>query len=218
MSLVVVKRPPRRPAPQLPTGEILLEPPPELPDAAGRSWARLLSMLPMAAGTAAMGLMMSQGRGGPITYVAGGMYGISTLGMMATMVAGQSGPGKREMIEARRQYMRRLSSQRAQVRGVIRRQRDAVHYRHPDPDALWSTVGSGRLWERRRGDADFAVVRLGLGPQALSTPLIPPQTRPVDELEPLCAKALRTFVASYSVVPDLPVAVALSDFSHVYLR
>ncbi|WP_370384331.1 type VII secretion protein EccCa [Catenulispora sp. GAS73] len=218
MSLVVVKRPPRRPAPPLPAGEILLEAPPELPDAAGKSWARLLSMLPMAAGTAAMGLMMSQGRGGPITYVAGGMYGVSTLGMMATMVAGNSGPGKREMIEARRQYMRRLSTQRAQVRDVVRRQREAVHYRHPDPGALWSTVNSGRLWERRRGDGDFGVARLGLGPQELATPLIPPRTRPVDELEPLCAKALRTFVASYSVVAELPVAVALRDFSHVYLR
>ncbi len=62
------------------------------------------------------------------------------------------------------------------------------------------------------------MVRIGLGPQEIATPLVPPQTRPVDELEPLCAVALRKFVATYSVVPDLPVAIALRDFAHVYLR
>ncbi|MEV4722104.1 type VII secretion protein EccCa [Micromonospora humida] len=217
-SLVVVKRPPRRPAPPLPTGEVLLDPPPEVPAAGGRGWTRMLMILPMAAGAAAMGLMMGMQRGGVMTYVVGGMYGISILGMIAVMAVNQTGPGKREMIEARRQYMRRLAQLRAQVRATVRQQREAIHYRHPDPDSLWSTVTSGRLWERRRGDADFSVVRIGLGPQEVATPLIPPQTRPVDELEPLCAVALRRFVATYSVVPDLPVAIALRDFSHVYLR
>jgi S-DNA-T family DNA segregation ATPase FtsK/SpoIIIE len=83
---------------------------------------------------------------------------------------------------------------------------------------LWSTAASGRLWERRRVDRDFAVVRVGLGPQEIATPLVPPQTRPVDELEPLCAVALRRFVSTYSVVPDLPIAIALRDFAHVYFR
>jgi S-DNA-T family DNA segregation ATPase FtsK/SpoIIIE len=215
---LIVKRPPRRPAPPFPSGEVLLDPPPEVPNAAGKGWQRMLMILPMAAGAAAMGLMMGMQRGGPLTYVAGGMYGVSILGMIAVMVTQQSGPGKREMIESRRQYMRRLSQLRAQVRNTIRAQREAIGYRHPEPSALWSTVSSGRLWERRRGDSDFTVVRVGLGPQEIATPLIPPQTRPVDELEPLCAMALRKFVATYSVVPDLSVAVALRDFSHVYVR
>jgi S-DNA-T family DNA segregation ATPase FtsK/SpoIIIE len=215
---VVVRRPPRRPAPPLPTGEVLLDPPPELPEAAGRGWIRLLTILPMAAGAAAMGLMMGVGRGGPLTYVAGAMYGVSILGMIGVMTVNQTGPGKREMIAARRQYLRRLAQLRSQVRHTIGRHRTAIHYRHPDPDALWSTVNSGRLWERRRGDADFGVVRIGLGPQELATPLIPPQTRPVDELEPLCALALRRFVATYAVVADLPVAIALRDFARVYVR
>jgi S-DNA-T family DNA segregation ATPase FtsK/SpoIIIE len=218
VSLIIVKRPPRRAAPVLPSGELLLDPPPEVPNAAGKNWTRMLTILPMAAGAGAMGLMMGVQRGGPLTYVAGGMYGVSILGMIAMLVTSQSGPGKREMIESRRQYMRRLTQLRAQVRNTIRAQREAIGYRHPDPESLWSTAGSGRLWERRRGDADFGVVRIGVGPQEIATPLVPPQTRPVDELEPLCAMALRTFVSTYSVVPDLPVAIALRDFSHVYLR
>jgi DNA segregation ATPase FtsK/SpoIIIE, S-DNA-T family len=220
VGLVIVKRPPRRPAPVMPSGEVVLDPPPEIPNATGKGWGRLMTIMPMAAGGGAMALMMGAGRGsaGPLTYVAGGMYGLSMLGMIAAQLSGQGGQTKKDMIEARRQYMRRLSQLRAQVRQTIARQRDAIHYRHPEPDALWSTVSSGRLWERRRGDVDFGVVRIGLGPQEIATPLVPPQTRPVDELEPLCAVALRKFVTTYSVVPDLPVAIALREFSHVYLR
>jgi S-DNA-T family DNA segregation ATPase FtsK/SpoIIIE len=216
---MIVKRPPRRSAPELPSGEVVLDPPPEASQPGGRGWGRMMMMLPMAAGTAAMGLMMGMQRGGPLAYVAGGMYGVSVLGMIGVQFATQSGgQSKREMIEARRQYMRRLSQLRAQVRTTIRAQRDALHYRHPEPDALWSTVSSYRLWERRRTDGDFGVVRIGMGPQELATRLVPPQTRPVDELETLTALALRTFVTTYSVVPDLPVAMALRDFSYVYVR
>ena len=219
MGQVVVRRLPRRLAPSLPQGEIILEPPPELPNAGGKGWGRMVTLMPMAAGGAAMGLMMGSQRPGPLSYVAGGMYGISMLGMIASQVSSMGGPqSKKDMAEARRQYLRRLSQQRAQVLTTIRKQREALSYRHPDPEALWSQVSGGRLWERRRGDSDFGVVRVGLGPQELATPLVPPQTRPVDELEPLCAAALRKFVATYSVVPDLPVAIALRDFTHVYLR
>jgi ESX secretion system protein EccC len=215
---VVVKRPPRRPAPDMPSGEVVLDPPPEAPQPTGKGWQRMLTIMPMVAGTAAMGLMMGAGRGGPIVYVAGGMYGVSVLGMLASQLAGQGGQSKREMIAARRQYMRRLSQLRAQVRTTIRAQQEAIHYRHPDPDALWSLTSGHRLWERRRADGDFGVVRIGVGPQEIATPLVPPSTRPVDELEPLCAAALRRFVTAYSVVPDLPVAMALRDFSRVYVR
>ena len=204
MSLVVVKRPARRPAPPMPSGEVMLDSPPELPGISGQNWTRLLMILPMAAGAVAMGLMMSAGRGGILTYVAGGMYGVSVLGMMGMMVVSQAGPNKKEIMEVRRQYMRRLSHLRGQVRATIGQQQEAIFLRHPDPQALWSAACGGRLWERRRTDADFGVTRIGLGPQEIATPLIPPETRPIDELEPLCAKALRKFVATYSVVPDLP--------------
>ncbi|MEV4275872.1 type VII secretion protein EccCa [Actinoplanes xinjiangensis] len=218
MTVTIIKRPPRRPAPVMPSGEVPLDPPPEIPPPQGKGWSRMLMILPMGAGAAAMGLMMGAQRGGPITYVAGAMYGVSILGMFAMMLTNTSGPGKREMIEARRQYLRHLSQLRAQVRNTIRQQREALYYRNPDPETLWTFTDSGRLWERRRGDADFTVVRIAVGPQEVATRLVPPQTRPVDELEPLCTMALRRFLNTYSVVPDLPVSVALRDFSHIYVR
>jgi S-DNA-T family DNA segregation ATPase FtsK/SpoIIIE len=218
LSSRLVRRPPRRPAPEFPSGEVILDPPPEAPQPGGRGWQRLVTIAPMGAGAAAMGLMMGTQRGGPLAYVAGGMYGVSIVGMIAAQMAAGGGQTKKEMAEARRQYMRRLAQLRVQVRRAIAGQRAAMVYRHPDPDSLWSTAAGARLWERRAHDGDFGVVRIGRGPQELATPLIPPDTRPVDELEPLCASALRRFVTTYSVVPDLPVAMALRGFARVYVH
>ncbi|MEU0462576.1 type VII secretion protein EccCa [Amycolatopsis sp. NPDC006131] len=219
MGTIIVKRPLRRPAPDLPSGDVVLDPPPENPPPAGKSWTRVLMILPMLAGTGGMALLIGAGRSGPLMYVAGGLYGVAVLGMILFQIISQNGqgPSKQEMIANRRRYMRRLSQLRAQVRDTIDQQRKAMFYRHPDPSRLWSTAQSARLWERRPGDWDFTVIRIGLGSQELATPLVPPETKPIDELEPLCAMALRKFVTTYSTVPDLPVAVALRGFSRIYL-
>lgn len=178
----------------------------------------MLMVLPMLAGAGAMALMFSSRSSGPLGYVMGGMFGVSALGMVAMGFMNNSGgPSKKEMIANRRAYMRHLSLHRRKVRSTAEQQRIAMFYRHPDPDALWVTAASHRLWERRQVDADFGVVRIGIGPQSLATPLITPQTKPLDELEPLCASALRRFVRTYSTVQDLPIAMAINGFSRVYL-
>lgn len=221
MATTIVKRPVRRPAPELPTGDVVLDPPPENPEPRGKGWTRSLMVLPMICMMGGMVLMMaaSRGAGGPIMYIAGGLLGLGMLGMIAFSILNQAnqGPGKQEMALSRRRYLRRLSQLRTQIRETIGKQRAAMFYRHPDPGQLWSTARSVRLWERRPGDWDYTVVRIGLGPQQLATPLAPPETRSVDELEPLCALALRRFVTTYSTVADLPVAVALRGFSQIHL-
>jgi S-DNA-T family DNA segregation ATPase FtsK/SpoIIIE len=214
---VVIRRQPRRDAPELPTGEVVVDPPPELPAGTGRRWSQVLMMLPMLAGAGAMALLFTGGRGGPLSYMAGGLLGVSALGMIAMSVVNGGGPGKKEMAAARRQYMRHLALHRRRVRRTAVEQRTAMLYRHPDPAQLWVTAASHRLWERRREHADFGVVRLGVGPQALATPIVPPQTRPLDELEPMSAAALRRFVLTYSTVPELPVAMAANGFSRVHV-
>src|SRR5262249_36341301 len=78
-------------------------------------------------------------------------------------------------------------------------------------------VDSFRLWERRSGDGDFGVVRVGSGTQNLATPLMPPSTGTTGDVEPTSAAALRAFLATHSVVGDLPVSVALPGFTRVYV-
>jgi DNA segregation ATPase FtsK/SpoIIIE-like protein len=210
VATVVVKRGPRRPAPELPGGELVIQAPPELRQVTGSRWSVLLTVLPMLTGTVATAMMFAGRQGGTYSYVIGGVFGVSSLGMLATgLGSGGGAPKKAEMMAARREYLRHLAGLRRRVRENTARQRDALHYRHPRPATLWSTVDSHRLWERRPGDGDFGVARVGIGPQTLATPLVAPVTPPLDELEPMTAGALRRFLDAYAVVPDLPVAVAV---------
>ncbi|MFF0338324.1 type VII secretion protein EccCa [Kribbella sp. NPDC004875] len=217
MSTTIVSRPPRRDGPALPTGDVTLDPPPALPQPAGKQLSQYVMMVPMLAGGAAMALMYSTlGGGGRMSYIVGGLFGLSALGTAAVAFAGQGAP-RREMARARRGYLRHLSQQRIRARRAVVQQRTALSYLHPEPTQLWTLVESYRLWERRRNDADFAIVRVGTGAQPLATPIAPPDTAPLEELEPLSAGALRRFITTYSTVPGLPVAMALRGFARVYV-
>jgi DNA segregation ATPase FtsK/SpoIIIE, S-DNA-T family len=220
VSVVAVKRLPRRPEPEYPSGELILQPPPEVTQPTGRGWGMALMVLPMLSGSAAMALMYSRyGGGGTIAWVTGGLFGLSSIGMLAMLFSQQGGGQKKsEMVKARRDYMRHLSQQRARAQKTIHQQRKASFYRHPDPDSLWGIPASVRLWERKAGDADFAQIRLALGAQELATPILPPESKPLEDLEPMCALALRRFMTTYAVVPDVPVVMALNGFSSVYVH
>jgi S-DNA-T family DNA segregation ATPase FtsK/SpoIIIE len=62
LGTVVVKRVVRRPEPEYPSGELVLEPPPELPRPDGRGWQQMMMALPMLAGSVAMALMYTSYR------------------------------------------------------------------------------------------------------------------------------------------------------------
>jgi len=218
MGTVVFKRPPRQPGPQLPHGELPLEPPPELPDPSSPNVMRLLMILPMVAGAGAMAFMFAGRGGGPLQYVVGAMFGISMLGMLVISVTTSSGNKTAEVNADRRDYMRYLAQARRRTRKAAEQQREAMLWKHPEPDALWSVAASKRLWERRPTDEDFGEVRVAVGPQRLTVTLVTPETKPVEDLEPMSAMALRRFVRAHSTVPQLPIAVSLRVFSRVVLR
>ncbi|MEV6344879.1 type VII secretion protein EccCa [Actinoplanes sp. NPDC051851] len=218
MSTVVFRRPPRQAGPQLPRGELLLESPPELPEQLPRSVGQMLMILPMVCGVGAMAFLYAGRGGGTITYVAGALFGVSMLGM-AVSTMGQGGGNKKAELDAeRRDYMRYLSQVRRQARRAAAQQRSALVWRHPEPDALWSVASSRRMWERRSTDDDFAEIRIAVGSQKLAVGIITPETKPVEDLEPLTAIALRRFVRAHSAVPKLPLALQLRAFSRVVLR
>ena len=149
VATVVVQRRARRPAPEIPSGELAVPAPPELPRQLGSRWGQLLLLLPMLTGTVATAMMFAGRQGGAYSYVVGAVFGVSSLGMLATGFGSGAGlPRKAEMMAARRDYLRHLSVLRRKVRDTADRQRDGLHYRHPDPTTLWSTVDSHRLWER----------------------------------------------------------------------
>jgi S-DNA-T family DNA segregation ATPase FtsK/SpoIIIE len=217
MSTRLFRRPPRRPPPAEPRGELVLDSPPELPETVtgGGGAGQALQMLPMAAGAGSMGLMMAGGGGSPLTIAASGLFGVSMVGMMVGNVGKSSGEKRRRLDGDRRDYQRYLAQARRKVRAAAEQQRVAALWHHPDPQMLWCVVLGSRLWERRPGDADFAAVRVARGSQPLGVSLITPDTKPIEDLEPISAGALRRFVRSHSRVSDLPVALALEAFARI---
>ncbi|TDE59951.1 type VII secretion protein EccCa [Nonomuraea mesophila] len=219
MSIVVVRRPERRPSPKPPRGEILLEPPPEIPEVQSQGMMAVLTWLPMVAGAAAMGLMFTAGgtRANPIMYVASGLFAFSMVGMTLGQIGRQAGERKNRLNGARRDYFRYLAQIRKKVRRAAVQQREALEWSGPAPDTLWWTAMGPRLWERRPRDDDFSTVRLGTGIQKLAVQLIPPDSKPVEDLDALTAGALRRFIRTHSTVSQLPVAVALHSFARIKL-
>ncbi|MGW0434462.1 type VII secretion protein EccCa [Micromonospora sp. NPDC003197] len=216
MATTIRRRRARRAAPPFPAGDIMLEPPSEIPDPEGGLAGRLIMILPMMAGAAAMMLLFAGNSGGILRMITGGLLGISMLGMVGAQM-GRSGGGKGEMNRLRRSYLFELDGVRRNVRNAVRIQRAAEYYRHIDPTLLWSMVDSSRLWERFPGDQDFGQIRVGLGPRELTTPLVAPPFVPVEKAEPVSAGALRRFLSTYRQVDDLPVVVALDGFASVFL-
>ena len=218
MSTTVFRRPPRRPGPPKPNGELSLQEPPTLPESQGGGIGGLLYMLPMAAGGAAtMLIFMGPGAGSPIGYLAAGLMAVSMLGMSLGQLGRGGGDRKRKLAAERRDYLRYLGQMRRKVRKMAGQQRESLLWTHPNPAGLWSVAMSARLWERRSSHEDFAEVRLGTGEQRLGVTLRPPQTKPVEDLEPLCAVGLRRFIRAYATVPSLPIAVYLRSFARVQL-
>ncbi|MGW0603604.1 type VII secretion protein EccCa [Streptomyces sp. NPDC002644] len=212
MSHIVVKRPPRALPSEVPTEEIVLQPPPELPR--GPQESVLMQLLPtLGMGGSVVFFFMSDR---PFMRIMGMVMIASTIAMSVAMVVRFRRGNQGQLADLRRDYLGYLTQVRQRAVDTATAQRDAQYYLHPSPEQLWALVAEGsRVWERRPGDEDFAQVRIGLGPQQLASPLIAPQTGPVDQLEPLTAGAMQRFVAVHSTLEDLPMAVSLRAFYRV---
>jgi S-DNA-T family DNA segregation ATPase FtsK/SpoIIIE len=183
-----------------------------------RGIGAMLMMLPMLTGVGAMAFMYAGGGNNTRMLVTGAMFGVSMLGMAVGQFNSGGGEKRAELDAKRRDYMRHLVQVRKQVRRAATQQRNAVQWHHPHPEILWTVAGSRRLWERRPTDDDFAEVRIAVGPQRLAVAIVTPETKPVEDLEPMAAIALRRFVRTHQSVPGLPIAVSLRSFSRVLLR
>jgi S-DNA-T family DNA segregation ATPase FtsK/SpoIIIE len=198
----------------VPEGEVLLQPPPEITRAdSGNVW---LTALPALSGLGSVAYLFAA-PSNPITYVAGSFFLFSSLAMVAGSLLRARATHRADAEHNRRDYLRYLGRMRERVRRTADAQREGAEWVAPAPDQLWAVAAGARLWERRSGDPDFGWLRLGLGPQYLATQLVPGETGPVEDLDPLCALALRRFIASHSAVPDLPVQLSLRRYAAIAL-
>jgi DNA segregation ATPase FtsK/SpoIIIE, S-DNA-T family len=217
MSTVLLRRPARRQPPEMPDGELSLQEPPVMPEEPTGNLGLLLTFLPMALGSSVMILLFVSPGHGATAWVAGGLMVITTMSMMVGQMGRTTSTRMRRTKGERRDYLRYLSQTRRKVRQQIAQQRKSLAWIHPDPESLWSVAMSMRLWERRPAHSDFAEVRVGTGSQLFAVKITPMQTKPIEDLEPMCARALRRFISAHATVPDQPVAVFLRGFAQVTL-
>ena len=219
MSTLQFKRMPRLAAPRRPGGEVHLEAPRDIPRVIPGGILMKAMPFGMIAVSGVMVLFMVKAGQATTGILTGGMMLMGSVGMLVGGGGSKGGGAKKaEMNEDRKDYLRYLGQMRERAREATLEQRAEREWVHPDPQALWSIGTSRRMWERRSADSDFLHLRVGRGSQRLDTRLVPPQTGPVEELEPISTLALRRFVRAHSIVPDLPVSIALRSFAAVGLQ
>jgi DNA segregation ATPase FtsK/SpoIIIE, S-DNA-T family len=217
MSTVLFARRARRPKPAVPGDEIQIQEPPAVPEDQGGGISSVLMYAPMGLGSIAMVLMFVRPGSGLMSYIGGGMMLVSVIGMLVVQMVRNSVTHKQKLHGHRRDYIRYLAQLRGRVRKALTAQQRAARWVHPDPRALWSMALGYRLWERRPAQDDFGEVRIGVGTQRSAMKLLPPDTKPIEDLEPLAAHALRRFLKAYSTLPDAPIAVYLRGFGQIQL-
>ncbi|CAO5147379.1 ESX secretion system protein EccC [Frankia sp. AiPs1] len=219
MSTVPFRRPARRTGPEMPHGDITLQEPPAIPEVTSAGMRTLVTVIPalLMSGGMVFFYLGGSARSGPGGLIMMAMMGTGMAGMALSQVLMQSGNRRQKVGGERRDYLRYLSQTRRQVRRYAEQQRGALAWRHPDPESLWSLALTSRLWERRPTHPDFGEVRIGTGSQRLAVRITPLQTSPVEDLEPVSAKALRRFTRAYTTIPHQPVALFIRGFAHIRL-
>ncbi|MDL5204554.1 type VII secretion protein EccCa [Streptomyces sp. ALI-76-A] len=203
----------------MPEGQLTLQEPPVLSETVPDTSA-IWTYLPMALMSVSMMLMFLRpgGGNGVFMYLAMGVMALSAGAMLLGQLMRRSSERKQRLKGERRDYLRYLAQTRKRVRATIVEQQRALAWRHPEPASLRSLARTSRLWERRPADEDFGEVRLAVGEQQLALTLQPVSTRPVEDLEPLCAHALRRFIRAYSTIPEQPLGLYLRSSARVLLR
>ena len=211
---VAARRGAREQAPQVPSGRIVLQPPPEITPSDGAS-GLLLQAVPMVGSLGTIGFVaMSQS--GPRAWFTAGMFLLASVGFVLASGVRQRQQHTAGVLAARREYLAYLAEVRGTIRDAAGRQREAALWDYPDPAALPTIAAEGtRVWERTVCDADFLQVRMGATAQPLCLTLEPPETPPLAQLDPVAASALHRLLSTHQVQPALPASAALRAWARV---
>lgn len=203
--------------PEMPGGQIVLQPPPEIQENEGASGV-LMNAIPMLGSLGSIVLVATMGGGANKTrsFLAAGMFLFATLGFIIVQIDRQRKQRAQQVTGSRTEYLRYLSNIRKVARNAAEQQRRALNWHHPEPSALPALAEERtRLWEHGPGDANFMHVRYGLCSQPLSTELVPPESAPVDQVDPAAASALHRLLVVHRVQPNLPASIDLRAFDRV---
>ena len=206
-------------APEMPHGELVLQPPPAIEENEGAAGV-MMNAIPMLGSLGSIVLVASMGAGsgggGGRSYIAAGMFLFATLGFIVVQIDRQRKQRTQSVTGSRTEYLRYLATVRAVARDAADQQRRALTWQHPDPASLPALAEErSRVWERTSTDPGFLHVRYGVCSQELALRLIPPDSAPIDQVDPAAASALHRLLVVHRNQPDLPASVDLRAFDRV---
>src|SRR6478609_4489667 len=190
--------------------DLTVEAPPAVPRAVTGVAARLAPVIMAVASLGTVAMLVASGSAVGHTPMLLAFPVVMIASAVAAVASGGGGRRRAELDADRRRYLDYLASLSDRVAKDAAAERNRLLDDHPDPEALWAVVGSPRMWERRRGDADFCVVRVGVGAVAPTTRLIGPDTERAGEQDPVTAAALGRLLRAHGRVPQAPVTVTLA--------
>ncbi|HET8604851.1 MAG TPA: type VII secretion protein EccCa [Marmoricola sp.] len=198
----------------MPSGQLQLQPPPELAPHEGAGGV-LMMALPMLGSVGSIVFVAAAQPGGK-GLIAAGMFLLATLGFVGVQFDRQRKQRSNQVGGARREYLQYLAGVREIVREAARQQRRSLLWQYPAPASLPALAEDRtRLWERGTDSPQFLQTRYGVTAQELALELVPPETAPVEQLDPVASSALHRLLVVHRVQPDLPAALDLRSFSTV---
>lgn len=203
--------------PELPTGVLSVQAPPDQVEAQGMG--NILAMfIPMMGSMGVMVFMAFSDTSNPRMLLMGGGMIVAMLGMVGFNTYRQVSGHRQKVDTQRREYLAYLGELRTSVRTAARMQRRYTTWHLPDPRSLVLIAEEGtRLWERDLDAPEALNVRLGSSTQELSMQLQPPELAPLANPDAVCHSAVSRFIATHSAVDNLPLGVSIGEFSHIEL-
>lgn len=204
--------------PEMPGGQIVLQPPPQLDQSEGAAGV-LMNAIPMLGSLGSIVLVATMGQStGGRSYIAAGMFLFATLGFIVVQLDRQRKQRAQQVTGSRTEYLRYLSNIRQVAREAADQQRRALNWHHPAPSALPALAEErSRVWEHAASDPQFLHVRYGVCSQPLSLELVPPESAPIDQVDPAAASALHRLLVVHRLQPKLPASIDLRAFDRVEL-
>ena len=208
--------------PEMPSGQLVLQPPPQIQPNEGAAGVAMnaIPMLGSLGSIVLVATLGSTGGGSGISsstrFIAAGMFLFATLGFIFVQIDRQRKQRQQQVSGSRTEYLRYLSTVRKVARDAADQQRRALTWHHPAPTSLPALAEDRtRVWEHSPTDPHFLHVRYGLCAQPLALELVPPESAPIDDVDPAAASALHRLLVVHRLQPDLPASIDLRAFDRV---
>ncbi|MCV7263105.1 type VII secretion protein EccCb [Mycolicibacterium poriferae] len=194
-----------------PPGQLVVDPPPEVPRTPPPSpMARLLPLVMIVAVAGMSAVYLTSGAPRSPTFLL--FPAMMVVSLVGTLVYGARGAGRGAEITAQRaEYLRYLDTVHAALAESAHQEHRRLHRAHPDPAALWSLAEGHRMWERDPAHPDHLSARIGVGDGPPAITVVAPRTPPDGVADPVTVAAMHDLVHRWSLIGGVPILLRLND-------